>query len=77
MKQFPVYPISSQAGLYLLPLLWLPAQAATQTPEVQQLSTVQVSGTPQSTGKSQEGYRVSEVNLGPLGNKKALDRKRP
>lgn len=66
------------ASLCLLPLLCQPAMAAVSEKEVsdtsQQLPTVEVKGDAATTkGRTAQGYRVSEVNLGPLGNKKVLD----
>ena len=53
----------------------LPATAADDT-SIQALPTVQVTGQAKKTansGKASQGYRVTNANVGPLGNKKVLD----
>ena len=72
MTQISLSPFYSTLRLCLLPLLCHSAQAAVSN-SPQSLPTVEVKGDASpNKGGTEQGYRVSEVNLGPLGNKKAL-----
>lgn len=53
----------------------LPASAAEANSVIKELPAVQVTGQKKHvrTGKSSQGYRVTNASMGPLGNKKILD----
>ena len=54
----------------------LPATAAENADILKELPVVQVTGQKKkavNTGKASQGYRVTNANIGPLGNKKVLD----